>query len=342
MSLKSYRLLFFILVIIIGLYSLFALPRLSLPLLASYLCYLVLEPFVPRLTMLGMKRNVAVLLIMLGILVLSIFPIIKLAPIISTEVENIQYYIPKIEGYVYSQFDVLQAFLAKKFGFEIQDKYLPQGFTYVRNAVTNMLLKLPQFLASLIEWMFLVPLLSFFMLSDSDKLKRIFLKLVPNSIFERFYYIYHQLNKQIGDYIFAKFVEASIVGFIITLGLVLLEVRFSLILGIVAAVTNIIPYVGPLLGLIPALLLGMTEYGWSPQFGAIMILYLVANFIDMAIVFPLLVSKIVDLHPVLVVVSVILGSQYLGVLGMIICIPIAAAFKLILIEIYKEFYEIRN
>lgn len=342
MSIKSYRLLFFVIVIILAMYSLLALPRLSLPLFASYIGYLVLEPFVPRLTMLGLKKNIAVLVIMIGILILSIFPMIKLAPVISTEVENIQYYIPKIEGYVSSQFELLQNFLAKKFGFEIQDKYLPQVFQYVRTGVTSLLLKLPQFLASLIEWLFLVPLLTFFMLADSDKLKRIFLKLVPNSIFERFYYIYHQLNKQIGDYIFAKFVEASIVGFIITLGLVLLKVRFSLLLGFVAAITNIIPYVGPLLGLVPALLLGMTEYGISAQFGAMMILYLVANVIDIAIVFPLLVSKIVDLHPVLVVVSVILGSQYLGVLGMIICIPIAAAFKLILIEIYKEFYEIRN
>lgn len=342
MKIKTYKHFIFGLILIFGFVGTFSLPRLSLPFLASYLFYLILEPFVPRLTSLGLKKSVAVMIIMTAVLTVSIFPIIKISPIISSEIENIQYYIPKLESYVNLQFQQVQHFLQLKFGFELQDKYIFEGFSYLKSQVTEVLLKLPHFLASLLEWMFLIPLLSYFLLADSDKVKKTFLKLVPNSIFERFYYIFHQLNKQIGDYIFAKFIEASIVGIIITVGLVLLKVRFSIILGIAAAVTNIIPYVGPLLGIIPAALLGMTEYGWSPQFGAMMILYLVANVIDIGIVFPLLVSKIVDLHPVVVVVSVILGSQYLGVLGMIICIPIAAALKLVLIEIYKEFYEIRS
>ena len=62
------------------------------------------------------------------------------------------------------------------------------------------------------------------------------------------------------------------------------------------------------------------------------------NVIDIAIIFPILVSKIVDLHPVVVVMSVILGSQYFGLVGMIVSIPIAAAIKLIGVELYEEFY----
>jgi putative permease len=65
---------------------------------------------------------------------------------------------------------------------------------------------------------------------------------------------------------------------------------------------------------------------------------LIANIIDMGLVFPLLVSKIVDLHPIVVVASVILGSQYWGLVGMIVSIPLAAAVKLIFIELYREIY----
>ncbi|MBT6326833.1 MAG: AI-2E family transporter, partial [Bdellovibrionales bacterium] len=64
----------------------------------------------------------------------------------------------------------------------------------------------------------------------------------------------------------------------------------------------------------------------------------IANIIDLALVFPILVSKIVDLHPVLVVISVIVGSQYLGMVGMIISIPAAVALKLIVTEFYREIY----
>ena len=69
-----------------------------------------------------------------------------------------------------------------------------------------------------------------------------------------------------------------------------------------------------------------------------MFIYIVVNVIDIAIIFPILVSKIVDLHPVVVVMSVILGSQYFGLVGMIVSIPIAAAIKLIGVELYEEFY----
>ena len=107
----------------------------------------------------------------------------------------------------------------------------------------------------------------------------------------------------------------------------------------IAAVTNIIPYVGPVLGFVPALLFSLAEYGSGTTLGAIIILFVVANAIDIAIVFPILVSKVVDLHPLTVVVSVILGSQWLGMVGMIISIPFAAALKLIAQEIYKEIYQ---
>ena len=72
-----------------------------------------------------------------------------------------------------------------------------------------------------------------------------------------------------------------------------------------------------------------------------MLLYIIANAIDIFFVFPILVSKIVDLHPVLVVISVILGSQYFGIVGMIVSIPMAAAIKLIIIEVYEETYQVR-
>jgi putative permease len=66
---------------------------------------------------------------------------------------------------------------------------------------------------------------------------------------------------------------------------------------------------------------------------------MIANAIDIALIFPILVSKIVDLHPVLVILSVILGSQLMGVTGMVVSIPIAASIKLIVEEVYLEFYQ---
>lgn len=336
---ERFKLVFFTLTFIFGLLGLAVMPRVGIPLLLGYVIFLIVYPAVPTIEKLGINRTGAIWFVFSSMIFFSTYPFVKVVPTVTAEVENIQYYLPKIERYVTTKYREFRYEVKERTSFEIGDKYFFQALDWVRARSTSILLNVPKLLASLLEWIFFIPLIVFFLLKDGKTFKRGILKLTPNSIFERFYFLSHQFNKKLGDYIFAKFVEASIVGVTITSGLLILNVRFALLFGLLSAVTNIIPYVGPILGFIPALLFALAEYGSGTTLGAIIILYLVANAIDIAIVFPILVSKVVDLHPLTVVVSVILGSQWLGMLGMIISIPFAAALKLIAQEVYKEIYQ---
>ena len=336
---ERFKLIFFISTFIVGFLGLAAMPRIGIPLLLGYVIYLIVYPAVPTIEKLGINRTGAIWIVFSSMIFFSTYPFVKVVPTVTAEVENVQYYLPKIERYVTTKYRDLRNEMRERTSFEIGDKYFFQALDWVRTRSTSLLLNLPKLLASLLEWIFFIPLIVFFLLKDGKTFKRGILKLTPNSVFERFYFLSHQFNKKLGDYIFAKFVEASIVGITITSGLLILNVRFALLFGLIAAVTNIIPYVGPVLGFVPALLFSLAEYGSGTTLGAIIILFVVANAIDIAIVFPILVSKVVDLHPLTVVVSVILGSQWLGMVGMIISIPFAAALKLIAQEIYKEIYQ---
>jgi len=336
------QIIFFASLFLIGAIVLFTLPRLTIPLTLGYVLYLISNPAIPSLMKLGLSRNISVVVIFIGMIFCTVYPVVKVVPIVSNEVKNFQYYFPKVESYIKREYKNVSYQIKDRTGIEIGDKFVDDGIKIAKKSTTSFILNAPAILASVVEWIFLVPLFVFFLLKDGEKFKRLVLRLVPNSIFERFYFLSHQFNKQLGDYIFAKFIEASIVGIIITVGLLIMDIRFSLLLGMVAGVTNIIPYIGPIFGMIPAVIVGMAEYGFSPTFGAMMLLYLIANAIDIALVFPILVSKIVDLHPIVVVVSVILGSQTMGIMGMVVSIPLAAALKLIFFEIYSEIYSTRS
>ena len=329
---------FFCLLTVLVIGVLISLPRLAVPLTLSYVIYLVISPIVPALRKFGMSKLWAYFTLIVGLVFFTSYPIVKVVPVIIKESQNVQYYIPKVENFVRTEFVKVQLKVKERTGYEISDKFASDAIDYSRRTVTNFLLSLPTLLASLLEWIFIVPLFVFFFLKDGKRFKRIFLKVAPNYLFERIYYLSSQFNKQIGDYIFAKFVEANIVGLIITTGLLFMDVKFPILLGVVAALSNVIPYLGPVLGAIPALALALAQGGVDSTFWAVLILYTVANVIDLAIVFPILVSKIVNLHPIIVVVSVIVGSQYLGVVGMIVSIPLAAALKLIFSEIYNALY----
>ena len=111
---------------------------------------------------------------------------------------------------------------------------------------------------------------------------------------------------------------------------------YPFILGIIAGVTNILPYVGPIIGVIPALAIALLSSNTNVSFLGAGMVYLIANAVDMLLVFPLLVSKIVNLHPILVIVSVLAGGQVGGVVGMIVVIPVVAFVQILIKEIYRD------
>lgn len=336
------RLVFFTTVLFLGFLIFICMPRLAVPFILSYIFSTVVSPIIPVIMrVLKIGRGSAIGLIFLAIALITIYPAVKVVPMIKEEVSNVEFYLPKIEEFITSKYQFIRGEVKERVGIDIGTAELDSVVLFLKDGTKNVFHKTPQVFASLLailEWMFVVPFFMFFWLRDAWHFKRFFLKLAPNTIFERFYYFLHKFNKQLGDYMFAKFIEASLVGTIITIGLLIFDMRFAVILGLVAGITNVIPYVGPILGVVPAVFIAFAEYGVNPTFWGVLALYGIANAIDIALVFPILVSKIVDLHPIVVVVSVILGSQYFGIAGMVVSIPIAAALKLIFNEVYTEIY----
>ena len=337
------QLTFFAVIIILFCALVLTLPRISIPLSLAYILALALTPIVNWLMRFNLSKTKATVVVFVILSFLVGIPLFKVIPVLTIQSQDIQYSLPQIENYVIQQYTIATDFIKAKTGHEIADGYIFQALTQVETWASMFVVKLPNYLANLLEWIFFVPFFTFFIIRDGDSFKKTFLSFTPNTIFERFYYVMHVFNRQLGDYFFAKFVEAVIVGGIITAGLLIMNVSNAVLLGFVAGLTNIVPYVGPILGVIPAIVLTMGEYGMtSPEMGAVLVLYSVANAVDVFFVCPFLVSKIVNLHPMIVAVSVIVGSHYAGITGMVISIPVVAAIKLIITEIYNEIYTERS
>ena len=332
------RIIFFVAVVSFSLLTLISIPRITIPLGLSYILFLFTFPIYERLVSLRVPKIIANLLIIFSLIFIVTSPLSRLLPLIESESQNFDSYLPKAEYYIKKYYYEVQAFIEKKTTYKISENILRDTLTASKGYFKEVALELPRIIGNVLEWFFIVPLFLFFMLKDFNAFKRLLLKITPNSIFEKFYAVGHQFNKKLGGYMAAKLFEASLLGVMITVSLYIAGVDFAFILGLVAALTNVIPYVGPVLGTIPGLIIVLAKYGPGQLFLVVSLIYLIANVIDLAIIFPILVSKIVDLHPVIVVLSVILGSQYFGLVGMVISIPMAAAAKLILQELFEEFY----
>jgi putative permease len=311
-------------------------PRLTLPFGFSYIVYLMAKPFSLRITK-GTRRQRILnsLFITLGF-TLMMFPV--WATLYNADTHFAQFYqqLPELQGILQTNFSIFKLEVYKKFGYEITIDPVNYLIDKIKVAGTLILGQVPDFLSSVFEWFLLVPLFLYFFFKESRNFSRWFMQGIPNPIFEKTYVLFSQFNTKFGEYIIAKFIEATILGSLVTLGLFLIDFPYPILIGLFAGLTNILPYIGPVLGVIPPIIIGLLTREAQPPMLGMFIVMGIANLIDIVLVFPLLVSKIVNLHPIIVVVSIIVGSQIGGIVGMIVIIPFVAFFKLLFREIYKD------
>lgn len=311
-------------------------PRLTLPFGFAYILYLMCKPFTIKLTTGTKKQRVTYsILMILGIGFLSL-PLMATLYNVDTDFSKLTDQLPEIQKLLQDKYFTFKVYVFEKFGIRLNLDPVTFIMAKLEEQGTIYLSQFPNFLSSIFEWLLLVPLFLYFFFVESQKYSRRFLDAIPNPIFEKSYVLFSQFNTKFGEYIIAKFIEATILGTLVTLGLLLIGFPYPFILGFVAGVTNILPYIGPFLGLIPAIFVALLSKDPNVTLVSMLVIYFLANLIDMLLVFPLLVSKIVNLHPIVVVVSIIIGSQLGGIVGMIVIIPFVAFFKLLFKEIYKD------
>ena len=201
---------------------------------------------------------------------------------------------------------------------------------------------LPAYLSQSLVIFLLSPFLAFFMLLDGRDFVRKILALVPNQFFELALNLNWQVNRQLGGFIRARLLQSILVGLIIWVGLLLIGFPYSLFLAIFAGILNVIPYLGPFLGAVPALVINFSNSGSGENLLlGLLFIYALAQIVDAVLITPFIVAKIVDLHPVTVILVIIAGAQMMGILGMIISIPIFCTLKVSSQAIYKHLTDFR-
>ena len=183
--------------------------------------------------------------------------------------------------------------------------------------------------------------LTFFMLNNGEEIKKTFIRIVPNRFFEPFLVLLDGLNRQLGDYLRSRVIQTMLLSILCTIGYWILGLKFALILGFIAGLANLIPYIGPFIGAIPAIIIALIEidtrfgFGWSLI--GIGIITIAVQVIDNAVIFPLLIGKSVELGPITTIVVVLLGEQFFGFIGLLMAVPITAMIKLTISEVTVQF-----
>ena len=187
---------------------------------------------------------------------------------------------------------------------------------------------------SLVIGLAIVPFLLFYMLKDKEELVSGMYSVLPESVARHTQNVLGLVHGVIGSYVRAQLISASIVGGFVFLGLVFLDIKFALTLGLLAGALGLIPIIGAYIGAVPGLLVTLaTDPG---KLVWVALLYIVVQFIESNIISPRIQGGALRLHPIFIMATLVIASDIAGLLGVIVGVPLVAVARDIFAYFYKE------
>lgn len=192
-----------------------------------------------------------------------------------------------------------------------------------------------------------VGFITFFLLIENGLLRRNILNLIPNSYFELSVATFTKVEKLLSNYLFGLLIQILAIFSIAGLGLSLMDVQYAWTIALFAAVANLIPYAGPILGALFGIIVGIStgtfpsDEGYAYFLFRILSVFAVVQISDNVILQPMIFSKSVKAHPLEIFVIIFAGAKIAGVVGMIFAIPVYTIFRVSVIEFYRGYKSYR-
>ncbi len=184
--------------------------------------------------------------------------------------------------------------------------------------------------------MILIPVLAFSFLAEGRPLKREFVSLLPQARRRDALYLLRRTGGILQSYALGQLILALIAGVLVYVLMRLLGVPYALALGILAAVTRVIPVVGPLIGGVPIVLVSAIGDDGLQRAGVVLLFISVMHLAESKLLMPRLIGHRIDLHPALVIIVLLVGAQFFGMWGMFLAAPFAAVARVML-----QYYVVR-
>jgi len=178
-----------------------------------------------------------------------------------------------------------------------------------------------------------VPVMLFYMLKDGEKLMPSLRKWLPAKHADQTVELLNRMNATIARYIGGQILECLFVGTFTALGYVLIGEKYALLLGVFAGLCNLIPYVGPYIGVLPALIVAFTISTSMILYVAIVVV--VVQQIDGNLVYPNIIGRSLQIHPLTIIIILLAAGNIAGLLGMILAIPLYAVVKTVVQYLYS-------
>lgn len=269
-----------------------------------------------------------------------------LIPILVSQVNDFINTLPNILSYVQKFIDNLFDKIELSSGYSLESSKLGV-YNAIQKFSVSFAVKLPDTIISILKSILsggvalgLGLMIGFYMLINFNNVRRQLLNLVPTRWQNGAIYLTDKLNETLRNFVQGTLTIALIVFIISSIGFTVAALKAPVLFGLFAGFTNMIPYIGPYIGAIPAVIVG---FSMNPFSGIVtLIVAIIVQILDSTILQPIIMGKTMKLHPVTIMLGLLIFGSFFGIIGMMVATPIMSVLKIIWTFIDEKYAILEN
>lgn len=320
-----------------------------LPGVLAIIAYYLLKPFVNILVNWKVPRVLAIFILYLIVIGLITLLIVAVYPFLRDQFKNL---INEFPIYFVSVTDTVVTFLNnsgfndlfKEYNFDYNKVITDitnniastvQGtFSNVAKTVATGITGFVSTLTSIVLSLVTVPFILFYLLYEGEKLPKFILSILPPRARDEAKQVMKEVDKQVSSYIQGQILVSICIGVMMTIGFLIIGLPYAFVLGFLAMITSVVPYLGPAIAITPAIIIAIVN---SPfMLIGLVIVWTIVQLIEGKLITPNIMGKSLSIHPITIIFVLLTMGSLFGVAGVILGIPGYAILKVIVTHIYRS------
>ncbi len=303
-----------------------------MPILIGIIIAYLFEGLVVRMGQINLNRTIAASFATAVILTAIVLTLFVLLPLLSRQVSELIRELPSMLG----KGQQLLSQLPQQYPDFVSTQQVEEMLTFVRTEVTSLGQRVVSLsLASVVGvitffvYLILLPLMVFFFLKDKELILGWLGGFLPDErrlVRE----VWADLDIKIASYVRGKFLEILIIWVTSFIAFSWMGLNYAMLISLLVGISVIVPYVGATVVTIPVALIAVSQWGVTSEFGYLIAIYALIQFLDGNLLVPLLFSEVVNLHPIAIIVSVVFFGSLWGIWGVFFAIPLATFIQAVI------------
>ncbi|WP_075881305.1 AI-2E family transporter [Vreelandella massiliensis] len=321
----------------------YLLDAVLMPFVAGMILAYLADPLANRFERWGMKRPLAVTSVFLVLFLILLVSLLIVVPLIVQQVKQLGEALPSILAWVET---VLAPKLRDWTGYDLQTEIANVRATLLQNwqdaggYLAQALGQVGRSSMALVSWVTyvaLIPVVTFYLLLDWDRLIDNIANLIPRQWVEDTHRLVARCDEVLSAFLRGQLLVMLCLGIIYALGLSLMGLNFGLLIGFISGLASIVPFLGFIVGMSIALIVALFQMGTFWAILGVIVVFSIGQVIESVVLQPKLLGDKIGLHPVAVIFAVLTGGELFGFIGVLLALPAAAVIMVLLREAYDRY-----